>query len=105
VLPLAVLFLAVQEEAFLDLSLDIEQNTTVQECLQNFAAYETMDGENKFYCDACCSLQVSMAELIVNLHSVMHSRIVGLRSRAKIPLPSWCLSISSSTFTVGLSAP
>ena len=48
-----------RDETFLDLSLDIDQNTSVQECLQNFAAHETMDGENKFYCDSCCSLQVS----------------------------------------------
>ena len=48
-----------RDETFLDLSLDIDQNTSVQECLQNFAAHEMMDGENKFYCDSCCSLQVS----------------------------------------------
>jgi ubiquitin carboxyl-terminal hydrolase 12/46 len=46
-----------REETFLDLSLDIEANTSISGCLRNFSATETLGGSEKFYCDTCCSLQ------------------------------------------------
>lgn len=46
-----------REESFLDLSLDIEQNTSISGCLQNFSKNETLSREDKFFCDTCCSLQ------------------------------------------------
>jgi len=46
-----------REEMFLDLSLDIEQNTSISGCLRNFSATETLNHEDKFFCDKCCSLQ------------------------------------------------
>lgn len=41
----------------MDLSLDIEANTSISGCLRNFSATETLGGSEKFYCDSCCSLQ------------------------------------------------
>ena len=49
-----------RDESFLDLSLEIEQNSSVSACLRNFSANESLRGENKFYCDECCSLQVTL---------------------------------------------
>ena len=46
-----------RDESFLDLSLEIEQNSSVSACMRSFSAIESLRGENKFYCDACCSLQ------------------------------------------------
>mmetsp|Transcript_19518 Transcript_19518/g.32811 ORF Transcript_19518/g.32811 Transcript_19518/m.32811 type:complete len:347 (-) Transcript_19518:212-1252(-) len=46
-----------REETFLDLSLDIEQNTSISGCLKNFSATETLNHEDKFFCDKCCCLQ------------------------------------------------
>ncbi|CAL5224372.1 g7047 [Coccomyxa viridis] len=46
-----------REEAFYDLSLDIEQNCSLTACLQNFSATEALDGDDKFFCDACKGLQ------------------------------------------------
>ena len=46
-----------REETFLDLSLDIEANTSVSGCLRNFSKTETLGGSDKFYCDTCCALQ------------------------------------------------
>ena len=46
-----------REESFLDLSLEIEQNSSVTSCLSNFSAKESMRGDNKFFCDSCISLQ------------------------------------------------
>lgn len=46
-----------RDESFLDLSIDIEQNTSVTSCLRQFSASETLCQRNKFYCDTCCGLQ------------------------------------------------
>eukprot|EP01006_Ploeotia_vitrea_P011979 TRINITY_DN3185_c0_g1_i1.p1 TRINITY_DN3185_c0_g1~~TRINITY_DN3185_c0_g1_i1.p1 ORF type:complete len:448 (+),score=32.18 TRINITY_DN3185_c0_g1_i1:65-1408(+) len=46
-----------REESFLDLSIDIEQNVSVTNCLRNFSACETLNRDDKFFCDRCGSLQ------------------------------------------------
>lgn len=46
-----------RDESFLDLSLEIEQNSSVSACMRNFSANEALRGDNKFFCDTCCSLQ------------------------------------------------
>eukprot|EP00002_Diphylleia_rotans_P032464 TRINITY_DN6822_c0_g1_i1.p1 TRINITY_DN6822_c0_g1~~TRINITY_DN6822_c0_g1_i1.p1 ORF type:complete len:301 (+),score=65.06 TRINITY_DN6822_c0_g1_i1:53-955(+) len=46
-----------KQESFLDLSIDIEQNTSITSCLKNFSATETLCHRDKFFCDQCCSLQ------------------------------------------------
>ncbi|KAJ3219535.1 hypothetical protein HDU67_000480 [Dinochytrium kinnereticum] len=46
-----------REEAFLDLSVDIEQHSSVTSCLRNFSTSETLCQKDKFFCDTCRSLQ------------------------------------------------
>ncbi|WVR08102.1 hypothetical protein IAU60_005148 [Kwoniella sp. DSM 27419] len=46
-----------RDESFLDLSIDIEQHTSVTACLRQFSASEMLCQKNKFYCDSCCGLQ------------------------------------------------
>ncbi|KAF9486557.1 cysteine proteinase [Pholiota conissans] len=46
-----------RDESFLDLSLDIEQNSSVTACLRQFSASEMLCQRNKFFCDSCCDLQ------------------------------------------------
>ncbi|KAL7416839.1 hypothetical protein BDY24DRAFT_378415 [Mrakia frigida] len=46
-----------RDESFLDLSIDIEQNSSITACLRQFSASETLCQRNKFYCDTCCGLQ------------------------------------------------
>jgi ubiquitin carboxyl-terminal hydrolase 12/46 len=46
-----------RDEAFLDLSVDIEQNSSVTGCLRNFSSCETLCHKDKFFCDTCGSLQ------------------------------------------------
>ncbi|GAA6010467.1 hypothetical protein JCM11491_006952 [Sporobolomyces phaffii] len=46
-----------RDEAFLDLSIDIEQNSSVTSCLRQFSASEMLCQRNKFSCDKCCGLQ------------------------------------------------
>ncbi|CAG8571903.1 2196_t:CDS:10 [Acaulospora morrowiae] len=46
-----------RDESFLDLSIDIEQNSSVTSCLRQFSASEILCHKNKFFCDVCCGLQ------------------------------------------------
>ncbi|KEG11912.1 putative ubiquitin hydrolase, putative,cysteine peptidase, Clan CA, family C19 [Trypanosoma grayi] len=43
----------VMREAFVDLSLDIEQGSSLRQCMANFSAPELFHGTNKLYCDHC----------------------------------------------------
>uniref|UniRef100_A0A7N0ZXT8 ubiquitinyl hydrolase 1 n=1 Tax=Kalanchoe fedtschenkoi TaxID=63787 RepID=A0A7N0ZXT8_KALFE len=46
-----------RDETYLDLSLDIEQNSSITSCLKNFSSTETLNADDKFFCDKCCSYQ------------------------------------------------
>ncbi|KAF0906480.1 hypothetical protein E2562_011472 [Oryza meyeriana var. granulata] len=46
-----------KDETFFDLSVDVEQNSSLTSCLKNFFSAEILNGEDKFFCDKCCSLQ------------------------------------------------
>ncbi|ORZ40284.1 hypothetical protein BCR44DRAFT_1424768 [Catenaria anguillulae PL171] len=44
-------------ECFLDLSIDVEANSSIASCLWNFSQSEMMCHQDKFYCDTCSGLQ------------------------------------------------
>ncbi|CAF1289724.1 unnamed protein product [Adineta steineri] len=46
-----------KDENFLDLSIDVEENTSITTCLRVFSNIETLAGESKYYCDTCSSKQ------------------------------------------------
>ncbi|KAF2001132.1 cysteine proteinase [Amniculicola lignicola CBS 123094] len=46
-----------RDEAFLDLSVDLEQHTSVTSCLRKFSEEEMLCERNKFHCDNCGGLQ------------------------------------------------
>eukprot|EP00094_Tigriopus_californicus_P002027 TCALIF_01953-PA protein Name:"Similar to USP46 Ubiquitin carboxyl-terminal hydrolase 46 (Pongo abelii)" AED:0.17 eAED:0.17 QI:0/0.8/0.63/0.90/1/1/11/530/644 len=46
-----------KDEDFFDLSIDIEQNTSLTSCLRNFSRTETLCSDNKFKCDTCSAYQ------------------------------------------------
>ncbi|GJN21399.1 hypothetical protein PR202_gb08870 [Eleusine coracana subsp. coracana] len=46
-----------KDETFFDLSVDVEQNSSVTSCLKSFFSTETLNADDKFFCDKCCSLQ------------------------------------------------
>jgi ubiquitin carboxyl-terminal hydrolase 9/13 len=46
-----------RDEQFMDLSIDLEKNSSVTSCLRNFSASEMLCERNKFHCDACGGLQ------------------------------------------------
>jgi len=46
-----------RDETFLDLSIDLEQHSSVTSCLRKFSAEEMLCERNKFHCDHCGGLQ------------------------------------------------
>ena len=46
-----------RDETFLDLSIDLEEHSSVTSCLQKFSAEEMLCQKNKFHCDNCGGLQ------------------------------------------------
>lgn len=46
-----------RDEVFLDLSVDLEQHSSVTACLRKFSAEEMLCERNKFHCDNCGGLQ------------------------------------------------
>ncbi|XP_053208335.1 ubiquitin carboxyl-terminal hydrolase 46-like [Panonychus citri] len=49
--------LSSKDEDFLDLSVEIQQNTSITHCLRVFSNTETLSSEHKYYCENCCSKQ------------------------------------------------
>lgn len=46
-----------RDETFLDLSIDLEEHSSVTSCLRKFSAEEMLCERNKFHCDRCGGLQ------------------------------------------------
>jgi ubiquitin carboxyl-terminal hydrolase 9/13 len=46
-----------RDEVFLDLSVDLEEHSSVTSCLRKFSAEEMLCEKNKFHCDNCGGLQ------------------------------------------------
>ena len=58
-----------RDESFLDLSIDIEQHSSVTACLRQFSASEMLCQRNKFFCDSCCDLQEAEKRYVIGLCS------------------------------------
>jgi len=54
-----------REETFFNLSLDIEQNTSLIYCMQRFSVKELLNQDNKLLCETCLTRQVATKEIIV----------------------------------------
>nr|XP_002120616.1 ubiquitin carboxyl-terminal hydrolase 46-like [Ciona intestinalis] len=52
-----------KDEDFLDLSVDIEQNTSISNCLRVFSNQQTLSGEHKYSCEVCRSKQEAQIEM------------------------------------------
>ncbi|KAF0689565.1 Aste57867_18984 [Aphanomyces stellatus] len=59
-----------RDEPFLDLSVEIEQNTSLYYCLKKFGHTERLCGDDKFFCDTCHGLQD--AEKRMHLKRIPH---------------------------------
>lgn len=54
-----------KDEDFLDLSVDVEQNASITHCLRVFSNMETLQGDQKYYCENCCSKQEAQKRMRV----------------------------------------
>lgn len=54
-----------KDEDFLDLSVDVNQNTSITHCLRGFSNTETLCNEHKYYCENCCSKQEAQKRMRV----------------------------------------
>lgn len=54
-----------KDEDFLDLSVDVDQNTSISHCLRGFSNTETLCSEHKYYCENCCSKQEAQKRMRV----------------------------------------
>ncbi|KXJ28487.1 ubiquitin carboxyl-terminal hydrolase 46 [Exaiptasia diaphana] len=54
-----------KDESFLDLSVDVEQNTSISHCLRGFSSTETLSSEHKYFCETCCSKQEAQKRMRV----------------------------------------
>lgn len=64
-----------RDETFLDLSLDIEQNSSITSCLKNFSSTETLNAEDKFFCDKCCRYLTCLCLKILGLLYKIFTRL------------------------------
>ena len=56
-----------REELFMDLSLDVVQNTSLIFSLNSFTRPERLNGVNKFFCDFCCCKQEAERKTLIKL--------------------------------------
>lgn len=54
-----------RDETFLDLSIDLEQHSSVSSCLRKFSREEMLCERNKFHCDHCGGLQEAEKRMLV----------------------------------------
>ncbi|CAK8697062.1 unnamed protein product [Clavelina lepadiformis] len=52
-----------KDEDFLDLSVDIEQNTSITHCLRVFSNQQILSGEHKYSCEVCRSKQEAQIQM------------------------------------------
>ncbi|CAN1190669.1 Ubiquitin carboxyl-terminal hydrolase 3 [Linum perenne] len=92
-----------RDETFFDLSLDIEQNSSITSCLKNFSSTETLNAEDKFFCDKCCRQVIYLLPFGIDLVFSGFSFTSGLdlqeaQKRMKIKKPPHILVIHLKRF-------
>jgi ubiquitin carboxyl-terminal hydrolase 12/46 len=61
-----------KEEKFLDLSVDIEADSSLSHCLQTFCTTETLTGDQKYFCEHCgCKVEAHKRMRIKSLPKIL----------------------------------
>ena len=55
-----------RHEPFFNLSLDVEQNSSLQYCMKRFSVKELLNQDNKLMCESCNARQVATKEIMVS---------------------------------------
>ncbi|KAL0349793.1 UNVERIFIED_CONTAM: Ubiquitin carboxyl-terminal hydrolase 3 [Sesamum radiatum] len=90
-----------RDETFLDLSLDIDQNSSITSCLKNFSSTETLNAEDKFFCDKCCRFclkDVNAFDALFRTGTDMLCLLQEAQKRMKIKRPPQILVIHLKRF-------
>lgn len=80
-----------KEEDFLDLSVEVEQNTSITHCLMAFSNTETLCSECKYHCEVCCSKQEAQKRMRVK--KLPHVLALHLK-RFKLEQPNRSIKLS-----------
>lgn len=54
-----------RSESFLEISVEVKPNSSIQQCLSDFSASELLGGEDKFQCDSCSGLHEAHKRLLI----------------------------------------
>jgi len=54
-----------RDEPFLDLGIDLEQNTSISYCIKNFSNAEVLKDDDKFHCDKCKGLHDAEKKVLI----------------------------------------
>ena len=68
-----------KDEDFFDLSIDVEQNTSITSCLKNFSNTETLCSDNKFKCDSCSTYQEAHVRIFFTVEAKKKKKNPGNR--------------------------
>jgi len=56
---------SLREEEFNTLSIDIESNVSLSNCLKKFSTKELLNLNDKFFCESCNSKQVATRQMMI----------------------------------------
>jgi len=56
-----------REETFMNLSVDIEKNTSLSHCLKKFSTKELLNLGDKFFCESCNTKQVATRQMMIKM--------------------------------------
>ena len=54
-----------REESFMNLSVDIEKNSSLSNCLKKFSTKELLNLGDKFFCESCNTKQVATRQMMI----------------------------------------
>jgi ubiquitin C-terminal hydrolase len=54
-----------REEKFMNLSVDISKNVSLNHCLKKFSTKELLNLTDKFYCESCNAKQVATRQMMI----------------------------------------
>ncbi|KAL8181213.1 UNVERIFIED_CONTAM: Ubiquitin carboxyl-terminal hydrolase 12 [Gekko kuhli] len=90
-----------KDEDFLDLSVDVEQNTSITHCLRGFSNTETLCSEYKYYCEQCRSKQEAQKSIDPFSSKVgLNRRRFGTTDRSSLEPPPKKLKLKSKHKTL-----
>lgn len=64
----------------MDLSIDVEMNSSITSCLRQFSASETLCHKNKYFCDVCSGLQEAERRYLLQMRTLCYKSVLQTNS-------------------------